>query len=83
MALGHLSYGFVISDQLRLEAFYDHALLDDAAAGYNGEPFQGVGIAGQLIGPFGTLMRIDVGKSIGRNAQDDFVADVMFLKLFD
>lgn len=83
MALGHLSYGFVISDQLRLEAFYDHALIDNEASGYNGEPFQGVGIAGQLIGPFGTLMRIDIGKSIGRNAQDDFVADVMFLKLFD
>lgn len=80
--IGHLSYGFVISDQLRLEAFYDHALLDDATANYRGEPFQGVGLAGQIIGPWGTLMRIDVGKTIGTNAQDDFVADIVFLKIF-
>jgi hypothetical protein len=83
MILGHLSYGFVVSDQFRLEAFYDHALLDDVAAGYSREAFQGVGIGGQLIGPWGTIVRMDVGKSIGRNAQDDFVADIVFLKLFN
>lgn len=82
MILGHLSYGFVFSDQFRLEAFYDHALIDDAIAGYQREPFQGVGIAGQTVGPFGTLLRLDIGKSLGRNAQDGFVANVVFLKLF-
>lgn len=80
--LGHFSYGFVVSDQIRLEAFYDHALIDDATAGYQREPFQGVGVAGQLIGPFGTLLRLDIGKTVGRNAQDNFVADVVFLKIF-
>jgi hypothetical protein len=80
--LGHLSYGFVFSDQLRLEAFYDHALIDDASAGYRREPFQGIGIAGQTVGPWATLMRLDIGKTIGRNAQNGFVANVVFLKLF-
>ncbi|HEY3054881.1 MAG TPA: hypothetical protein VGK31_03000 [Thermoanaerobaculia bacterium] len=80
--LGHLSYGFVFSDQFRMEAFYDHGLLDDAAAGYSREPFQGVGIAGQTVGPYGTLLRLDLGKSIGRNQQGGFVANVVFLKLF-
>lgn len=80
--IGHLSYGFVFSEQFRLEAFYDHALLDDELAGYEREPFQGIGIAGQTIGPWGTLLRLDVGKTIGRNAQDGFVANVVFLKLF-
>ena len=80
--IGHLSYGFVFSQQFRLEAFYDHALLDDATSGYRREPFQGVGIAGQTIGPYGTLLRLDIGKMIGRNAQDGFVANVVFLKLF-
>lgn len=80
--LGHLSYGFVFSDQFRIEAFYDHGLIDDAAAGYRGEPFQGLGIAGQTVGPYGTLLRLDIGKTIGRNAQDGFVANVVFLKLF-
>jgi hypothetical protein len=80
--LGHLSYGFVFSQQFRLEAFYDHALIDDANAGFKHEPFQGLGIAGQTVGPFGTLLRLDIGKTIGRNAQDGFVANVVFLKLF-
>ncbi|HEX2120320.1 MAG TPA: hypothetical protein VHL59_01640, partial [Thermoanaerobaculia bacterium] len=82
MILGHFSYGFVFSQQFRLEAFYDHALIDDANSGFQREPFQGVGIAGQTVGPYGTLLRLDVGKTIGRNAQDGFVANVVFLKLF-
>ncbi|MEO8033317.1 MAG: hypothetical protein ABI837_02720 [Acidobacteriota bacterium] len=80
--LTHLSYGFVISEQFRLEAFYDHGLLDDKTAGYRHEPFQGLGIGGQTVGPYGTLLRLDLGKTIGRNAQGGFVADVVFLKLF-
>jgi hypothetical protein len=80
--IGHLSYGFVFSEQFRIEAFYDHAVLDDESAGIRREPFQGLGIAGQTVGPYGTLLRLDVGKAIGRNAQDGFVANVVFLKLF-
>lgn len=80
--IGHLSYGFVFSEQFRIEGFYDHAVLDDEMSGMKGEPFQGVGIAGQTIGPWGTLLRLDIGKMIGRNAQDGFVANVVFLKLF-
>ena len=80
--LGHLSYGFVFSSQFRLEAFYDHGLIDNKLAGYHHEPFQGIGIAGQTVGPYGTLLRTDIGKTIGRNAQKGFVADIVFLKLF-
>ena len=57
-------------------------LLDDRLAGYHREPFQGLGIAGQTVGPYGTLLRLDIGKTIGRNAQSGFVANVVFLKLF-
>jgi hypothetical protein len=80
--LAHLSYGFVLSEQFRLEAFYDHAVIDDTLANMSREPFQGLGIAGQTVGPYGTLLRLDIGKTIGRNAQDGFVANVVFLKLF-
>jgi hypothetical protein len=80
--LGHLSYGFVFSEQFRLEAFYDHGLIDNKLAGYNHEPFQGIGLGGQTVGPYGTLLRLDLGKTIGRNAQPGFVADIVFLKLF-
>jgi len=54
----------------------------DQQAGYQREPFQGVGIGGQTVGPWGTLVRLDLGKSIGRNAQNGFVANVVLLKLF-
>ena len=80
--LGHLSYGLVFSDQFRLEAFYDHGLIDDRTAGYHREPFQGLGLGGTTVGPWGTLLRLDLGKSIGRNAQTGFVANVVVLKLF-
>lgn len=80
--IGHLSYGFVFSQQFRMEAFYDQAFIDDATAGLSKEPFQGLGIAGQTVGPYGTLLRLDIGKTIGRNAQEGFVANVVFLKLF-
>jgi len=80
--IGHFSYGFVFSQQFRMEAFYDHAVIDDTTAGLSREPFQGLGIAGQTVGPYGTLLRLDIGKTIGRNAQDGFVANVVFLKLF-
>ena len=80
--IGHLSYGFVFSDQFRLEAFYDHGLVSDRIAGYDRELFQGLGIAGQTVGPWGTLVRLDIGKTVGRNRQNGFVADVVFLKLF-
>jgi hypothetical protein len=80
--LGHASYGFVFSDQFRLEAFYDQALIDDTTAGYRREPFQGLGIGGQTVGPYGTVLRLDIGKTIGSNKQSGFVANVVFLKLF-
>lgn len=80
--LAHLSYGFVFSDAIRMEAFYDHGRITDKLAGYRNEPFQGVGLAGQMVGPYGTLLRLDLGKMVGRNAQSGFVANVVFLKLF-
>jgi hypothetical protein len=80
--LGHLSYGLVFSEQFRLEAFYDGGLLTDKLAGFDREPFHGIGLGGQTVGPYGTLLRLDIGKTVGRNAQPGFVANVVFLKLF-
>src|SRR5262249_60018697 len=80
--LGHMSYGFVFSDQIRMEAFYDHGLIDDTSAGYRREPFQGIGIAGQTVGPYGTLLRLDIGELEGRNAQIGCLATVGFMQLF-
>jgi len=81
--IGHLSYGLVFSDQFRLETFYDYGLVTDKVAGYKDEPFHGIGIAGQTVGPFGTLLRMDLGKSLGTNGQDGFIANVVLLKILD
>jgi hypothetical protein len=80
--LGHLSYGFVFSQQFRLETFYDYGLLNDRASSLHHAPFQGVGIGGQTVGPYGTLLRLDLGRSVGRNKESGFVANIVFLKLF-
>jgi hypothetical protein len=80
--LGHLSYGFVIGEGFRLEAFYDHGLITDRASDLHHAPYQGVGLGGQTVGPYGTILRLDLGKTVGQNRQDGFVANVVFLKLF-
>ena len=79
--IGHVSYGFVVSDLFRIEAFYDAASVDDRASGFDGEIFQGVGLGGQTVGPWGLVIRFDVGKTIGSTKQDGFVGSLLFLKL--
>jgi hypothetical protein len=80
--LGHLSYGFVVGQAFRLEAFYDHGLITDHNSGLEHAPYQGLGLGGQTVGPYGTILRLDLGKTVGRNRQNGFVANVVFLKLF-
>ena len=79
--IGHVSYGFVLSDLFRLEAFYDAASVDDHASSLKGEIFQGLGFGGQTVAPWGLIIRFDVGKSIGSTRQDGFVGTLLFLKL--
>lgn len=81
MIAGHLSYGFVVGELFRLEAFYDVASIDDAAASFDGEIFQGVGIGGQTVGPWGLVIRFDLGKTVGSTKQDGFTGTLLFLKL--
>jgi len=78
---GHLSYGFVVGDLLRFEAFYDAASIDDKASSFHGELFQGVGIGGQTVAPWGLIIRFDLGKTIGSTSQDGFTGTILFLKL--
>lgn len=79
--IGHVSYGFVLSDLFRLEAFYDAASVDDAASSFDGKIFQGIGIGGQTVGPWGLIIRFDAGKTIGSSRQEGFVGTLLFLKL--
>jgi hypothetical protein len=58
------SYSFNLLDQYRLELFIDRAYGRDPrqAAGWQG--LTGIGIGGNIRGPFNTLLRGDVGKSV-------------------
>ena len=78
---GHLSYGFEINEALRLEAVVDGALATDKDTGLDREKLGGVGLAGSFVGPWKTLINLDVGVPIV-GPDDGFVAYLVFLKLF-
>jgi hypothetical protein len=77
----HLSYGFGVGDALRLDAIVDVAWATDKASGLDQELLAGFGIAGSFIGPWQTLVNIDLGLPVA-GPDDGFVAYVVFLKLF-
>ncbi len=78
---GHLSYGFEIGEALRLEAVVDAALASDEATGLDREQLAGVGINGTFLGPWQTVVNLDVGVPV-QGPDDGFVLYVVFLKLF-
>lgn len=77
----HLNYGFVVGDVFRLEAVGDVAWATDETSGLDHELLAGVGLVGQFVGPWNTLIQMDVGTPIA-GPDDGFVAYVVFLKLF-
>ncbi|HEX2164661.1 MAG TPA: hypothetical protein VHM02_11990 [Thermoanaerobaculia bacterium] len=79
--LAHASYGFEIGQLLRLDALADVAWATDEESGLDNETLAGVGIAGTFVGPWQTLINLDVGVPVA-GPDDGFVAYVVFLKLF-
>jgi hypothetical protein len=79
--LGHLTYGFEINETLRLDGVFDYALATDKLNGLNHEPLGGVGIVGSFMGPWETLVNLDVGVPVIGPASG-FVMYVALLKLF-
>lgn len=78
----HLTYGFEIGNLLRLDAVGDAAWATDGVSGLDRELLAGVGLQGVFMGPWETLVSIDVGTPVA--GPDDGVAVyLVFLKLFD
>lgn len=77
----HLSYGFEIGEFLRLDAVGDVAWATDEATGLDNEMLAGVGLAGTFIGPWQTVVNLDVGVPVV-GPDDGFVMYLVFLKLF-
>ena len=57
------SYSFNLFDQYRLDLFLDQAFGRDPRRAAEWQALTGVGIGGNIRGPFNTLLRGDVGKS--------------------
>lgn len=78
----HVTYGFEIGNLLRLDAVGDAAWATDETSGLKRELLAGVGLQGTFIGPWQTLVAIDIGTPVA--GPDDGVSIyLVFLKLFD
>jgi hypothetical protein len=78
---GHLSYGFEVGKMLRLDAVADAALATDEDTGLDRELLGGVGLGGSFMGPWETLINLDLGVPVA-GPDDGFVLYLVFLKLF-
>ncbi len=77
----HLNYGFELGKVIRVELKGDVVWASDEATGLEDELLAGIGLNGTLMGPWQTILNFDVGFPVEGPA-DDFVAYLVFLKLF-
>jgi hypothetical protein len=78
----HASYGFELGKLLRLDAVVDAAWATDAASGLDNELLSGVGVTGTFMGPWETIINMDIGTPVA-GPDDGLVAYIVFLKLFN
>lgn len=77
----HMTYGFEVGELLRLELVGDGAWATDEETGLDNEFLGGVGLAGNFIGPWNTLVNLDLGVAVA-GPDDGFSLFLTFLKLF-
>lgn len=78
----HLSYGVNIADLFRLDLVGDAAWATDEATALDNELLAGVGVVGTFLGPWGTVVNMDVGVAVD-GPDDGWSVFVAFLKLFN
>ncbi len=77
----HLTYGFDVGELFRLDLVGDAAWATDRASGLEDELLAGAGIAGTVIGPWSTVVNVDLGVALA-GPDEGVSAFVSFLKLF-
>ena len=77
----HLSYGIEMGELFRLEGLGDVALANDDSEGLDQELLGGLGLAGTIVGPWKTLVRLDAGVPVV-GPDDGFTLFLTFLKMF-
>ncbi len=78
----HVSYGFEIGEVLRIDAVGDVAWASDRLSGLDHEMLAGVGIQGTFMGPWQTVVNLDVGTPVA-GPDHGFGLYLVFLKLFN
>ncbi|MFQ5348835.1 MAG: hypothetical protein ACE5EG_00165 [Thermoanaerobaculia bacterium] len=77
----HLTYGFDVGGVFRLDLVGDAAWATDTASGLDNELLAGVGLVGTVIGPWQTVINVDIGAAVD-GPDDGFTAFLAVLKLF-
>ncbi len=79
-----VAYGVVVGKLFRLQALYDHAVVNDPTSGLEWTNFGGAGVSGQFSGPWSTLVQVEAGLPVvGRShGQKGFVLYLVFLRSF-
>jgi hypothetical protein len=79
--LSHVSYGFDFGNLFRIDTLLDAALATDKETGLHDTLLAGTGVAGSFMGPWETLVTLDVGLPLA-GPDHGFVLYLVFLKLF-
>ena len=74
------SYGFELGQLFRLQFIGDGAWATDDDTDLDNEFLGGIGVAGTVIGPWQTIVRLDVGAAVA-GPDDGFTVFLTFLKL--
>ncbi len=77
----HLTYGFDVASVFRLDLVGDAAWATDPASGLDHELLAGVGLVGTVVGPWQTVINLDIGKAVA-GPDDGFSVFLAALKLF-
>jgi hypothetical protein len=81
-ALGaHVSYGFELGELMRLQLIGDAVQATDEEAGLKDELLAGIGIEGTFLGPWSTVVNLDLGFALA-GPDDGYAVFLTFLKLF-
>ncbi len=78
----HLSYGFGLGELFRLDLLGDAAWATDQTSGFDQEFLGGVGVAGTVVGPWQTVINLDVGVAVA-GPDSGVTAFLTVLKLFN
>jgi hypothetical protein len=77
----HATFGFEVGNLIRLDAVGDAAWATDEISGLDNELLAGVGVQGTFMGPWETLVSIDVGTPVA-GPDSGIAVYLVFLKLF-